>query len=290
MSSQASSQVLSQALYVIATPIGNLGDIVPRALEALQTVDVILAEDTRHSGKLLAYFNIDTPMQAYHDHSAEDKIEKIITRIKSGHSVALISDAGTPLISDPGYRLTKLAHEQGIKVIPIPGACAAMVALSASGLPTDRFQFEGFLPAKTAARRQKLADLKCFESTLIFYESPHRIIASLSDMKDCFGEDCICTMARELTKQFETIKTGKLKDILFFIENDSNQQKGEFVIIVNISSKKSAGKTTIINAEEDRVLRILLEDLPTKQAAALTAKITGKQKRVLYAHALEKKL
>ncbi len=272
-------------LYIVATPIGNLGDMVPRAVEALQSVDLILAEDTRHSKKLLQHFNIDTPMRAYHDHSEQQMAESFLERLRAGDRIALISDAGTPLIADPGYRLVRLAHEHSIRVVPIPGACAAIAALSAAGLPTDRFLFEGFLPAKAAAREQVLQLQKRSPCTLIYYESPHRITASLDAMISVFGAERSATLARELSKQFETIKAAPLADLKAFVEQDAHQQKGEFVVIVAPSPAEESGAIAV---EDERVLDILLSELSVKQAAALAARITGKQKRRLYDMALQK--
>ncbi len=271
------------SLYVVATPIGNLGDMVPRAVDVLQTVNRIVAEDTRHSKKLLQYFNIQTPIQAFHDHSSVREAEAVIQRLLAGESVALISDAGTPLISDPGYPLVVLAHQHGIPVVPITGACAAVAALSASGLPADHFWFEGFLPAKSTARQQRLAELSSFSATLIFYEAPHRIVELFADLLAVLGDDRRCCMARELTKQFETIRNGSIKEIKDFIEGDSNQQRGEFVVLVAPQSKR---ETAGLDAESERVLKVLLAELSVKQASALAAKITGTPKRTLYEAAL----
>jgi len=274
------------SLYIVATPIGNLGDMVPRAITILQSVNIVVAEDTRHSKKLLQHFDIGTPLVTFHDHSSIKEAESIIKRLESGDSVALISDAGTPLISDPGYQLVTLAHQRGIPVVPIPGSCAATAALSASGLATDRFWFEGFLPAKPNARKQRLTELFTLQATLIFYEAPHRIVELFRDLSEVFGSDRRCCMARELTKQFETIRTGTIAEIKQFIESDSNQQRGEFVVLVAAQDKHIAKE---LDDESERVLDILLEELSVKQASALAAKITGKSKRALYDAALGKK-
>lgn len=269
-------------LYVVATPIGNLGDMVPRAVEVLHAVDLIAAEDTRHSGRLLKHLGIDTPLVAYHDHSDERQMAQVIGALVEGQAVALISDAGTPLISDPGYRLVKEARLRGIRVTPIPGACAAIAALSASGLPSDRFGFEGFPPPKTAARLKKFAALAGSARTLIFYESPHRILDTLTDMIATFGSDREAVLAREITKTFETFLTGTLTEILQQVSSDSNQQKGEMVVMV----KGNSDAVSASDAEQLRVLKVLLDDLPVKQAAALAARITGGQKNALYQLAL----
>jgi 16S rRNA (cytidine1402-2'-O)-methyltransferase len=274
------------SLYIVATPIGNLGDMVPRALEILQSVNVIVAEDTRHSKKLLQHFGITTALLSFHDHSSTKEAENILKRLVAGDSVAMISDAGTPLISDPGYQLVTLAHQRQVPVIPVPGPCAATVALSASGLPTDRFWFEGFLPAKSTARKQRLIELLPLQATLVFYEAPHRVVELFADMAEVFGAERHCCMARELTKQFETIRKGSIDEIKKFIESDTNQQRGEFVILVATQDKQANRE---LDDESERVLDVLLEELSVKQAAALAAKITGKPKRVLYDKALEKK-
>lgn len=269
-------------LYVVATPIGNLGDMVPRAVEVLHAVDLIAAEDTRHSGRLMKHLGIDTPLMAYHDHSDERQMGRVLDMLVQGQTVALISDAGTPLISDPGYRLVREARLRGIRVTPIPGACAAIAALSASGLPSDRFSFEGFPPPKTAARLKKFETLAGSPQTLIFYESPHRILDTLTDMIATFGSDREAVLAREITKTFETFLTGTLDDILQQVIADSNQQKGEIVVMV----KGNDDAVSASDAEQLKVLTVLLDDLPVKQAAVLAARITGGQKNALYQLAL----
>jgi len=270
-------------LYVVATPIGNLADMVPRAIETLQTVAVIAAEDTRHSSRLLAHFDIKTPAVAYHDHSDEYRTEQLIVRLLAGDDVALISDAGTPLVSDPGYRLVRRAREQNVRVVPIPGTCAMIAALSAAGLPSDRFAFEGFLPAKQVARTTQLQNLANDTRTLIFYEAPHRILETLQDMQNVFGAEREVVIAREITKTFETIKGDKLAAMVDWVAGDSNQQRGEIVLLVHGANKL---EDTEISAEQIRVMRVLLEDLPVKQAAAIGAKITGLKKNYLYQWAL----
>lgn len=280
------SSMLSQGiLYVVATPIGNLGDMVPRAVETLQTVAVIAAEDTRHSSRLLSHFAIKTPCIAYHDHSDEQRTEQLIARMQAGESVALISDAGTPLVSDPGYRLVRSARQAGIQVVPVPGACAMIAALSAAGLPSDRFAFEGFLPAKETARCVQLESVANDPRTLIFYEAPHRILETLQDMVKVFGAEREVVMARELTKTFETIKGDKVGDLAAWVESDSNQQRGEIVLLVHGAAKQETGDIT---SEQIRVMEVLLEELPVKQAASLGAKLTGLKKNFLYQWALDK--
>lgn len=274
------------ALYIVPTPIGNLADMVPRAVDVLQMVSVIAAEDTRHSAKIMQHFQIETPMVAYHDHSGEQKVQLLVDRLLAGANVALISDAGTPLVSDPGYRLVHLARQSGVSVIPIPGACAAIAALSASGLPSDRFSFEGFPPSKTGAR------VKCFSAliqdsrTLIFYESPHRIVASLTDVVSVFGEDRELVIGREISKTFETFLSGTAKEVLARVIADKNQQKGEIVLMLKGVREEAKGDD--LDEEVQRVMGILLEGaLPVKQAATLAAKITGEKKNRLYDWALK---
>ncbi|NHN38131.1 16S rRNA (cytidine(1402)-2'-O)-methyltransferase [Pseudomaricurvus alcaniphilus] len=273
-------------LYVVATPIGNLRDMVPRAVEVLQTVDVIAAEDTRHSARLLEHFQVTTRLLAYHDHSDEQQVEYLAGLLQSGQSLALISDAGTPLVSDPGYRLVNRVRQLGIRVVPIPGACALIAALSASGLPSDRFAFEGFLPAKSGQRCNRLQPLAAEERTLIFYEAPHRIAASLADMAAVFGAGREAVLARELTKTFETIAGGSLVELQQFVEADANQRKGEMVVIVR--GKVRAAERTL-DAEAERVMSILLRQLSVKQASELGAEITGLKKKALYQWALEQR-
>ena len=271
------------ALYVVATPIGNLGDMVPRAIEVLQSVDLIAAEDTRHSVKLMQHFGINTPLKAYHDHSGNDTVEYLIGKIQKGQSIALISDAGTPLISDPGYRIVDAAMSAGIKVVPIPGASAAIAALSAAGLPSDRFIFEGFLPAKQQGRTKQLQALKEESRTLIFYEAPHRLLASLQDMQAIMGDEREVVLARELTKTFETIKRSTLAEMTAWVAADSNQQRGECVLLLRGAEEQ----TSELTSEARRVMDVLLAELSVKQASALAAKITGLKKKPLYQYGLD---
>lgn len=272
-------------LYVVATPIGNLGDMVPRAVEVLQTVDVVAAEDTRHSGRLLSHLGIKTSLIPYHDHSDDRQLAKLIEILELGKSIALISDAGTPLISDPGYKLVRAVRQQGFKVVPIPGPCALVAAICASGLPSDRFTFEGFPPAKSSARIKVFQGLVEEPRTLVFYESPHRITQTLEDMVNVFGENREIVMARELTKTYETFLTGTLAAVQQQVISDTNQQKGEIVLIL----KGAEAVKGIDDTEQRRVLSLLLGELPLKQAAALAAKITGGQKNALYQMALDLK-
>ncbi|WP_207062655.1 16S rRNA (cytidine(1402)-2'-O)-methyltransferase [Motiliproteus sp. SC1-56] len=271
------------SLYIVSTPIGNLGDMTPRALDVLRAADLIAAEDTRHSGRLLNHFGIETPMWAVHDHNERTQADRIVQRLLEGENIALISDAGTPLISDPGFHLVRAAREAGVTVVPVPGACALVAALSASGVATDRFVFEGFLPAKPQARLARLEALAAETRTLVFYESPHRIRDALEAIRDCFGDDRYLVIARELTKTFETIRGAPVGELLAWMDEDANQRRGEFVLVVEGAPEAERGA---LDDESLRVLKILLAELPLKQAAALTASITGARKKPLYQQAL----
>ena len=273
-------------LYVVATPIGNLDDISARAIRTLTDVALIAAEDTRHSARLLQHFGIATPLQACHEHNEREQGGRFIGRLLAGDDVALISDAGTPLISDPGYHLVRQARAAGVRVAPIPGPCALVAALSAAGLPSDRFIFEGFLPAKTAARRARLELLREEPRTLIFYEAPHRILECIEDMRLVFGGERQALLGRELTKTFETLKGLPLGELSAWVAADSNQQRGECVVLV-AGWEQPAGDA-LVSAEALRVLDLLLADLPLKRAAALAAEITGVRKNLLYQVALER--
>lgn len=272
-------------LYIVATPIGNLADLSARAIDILSGVKLVAAEDTRHSAHLLQHYGIKVPCLALHEHNEDAAGAKLIERLLAGDSVALISDAGTPLISDPGYHLVRDAHAQGIRVTPIPGPCALITALAASGLPSDRFAFEGFLPARGPARRARLEALRNEPRTLIFYESPHRILDTLHDMKELFGAQRPAVIARELTKLFETIHLATLQELCTWLEADSHQQKGEFVILVQGSMLEISDH----DSEAQRILQILMAELPVRQAAALAAQITGLKKNALYEMALSQK-
>ncbi|AZL67133.1 16S rRNA (cytidine(1402)-2'-O)-methyltransferase [Pseudomonas oryziphila] len=273
-------------LYVVATPIGNLDDMSARALKVLANVSLIAAEDTRHSVRLLQHFGIDTPLAACHEHNERDEGGRFITRLLAGDDVALVSDAGTPLISDPGYHLVRQARAAGVQVVPVPGACALIAALSAAGLPSDRFIFEGFLPAKTAGRRARLEQVREEPRTLIFYEAPHRILECLQDMEAVFGGERPALLAREITKTFETLKGLPLAELRAFVQGDSNQQRGECVVLV--AGWVAPEDEQAISVEAQRVLDLLLAELPLKRAAALAAEITGVRKNLLYQLALEK--
>ena len=273
-------------LYVVATPIGNLDDISARALRVLREVALIAAEDTRHSQRLLQHFGIGTPLAACHEHNERDQGGRFIGRLQAGEDVALISDAGTPLISDPGFHLVRSARAAGIPVVPVPGACALIAALSAAGLPSDRFIFEGFLPAKATGRRQRLEALREEPRTLLFYEAPHRLLESVEDMLAVFGSERPALLARELTKTFETLKGLPLAELREFIAADSNQQRGECVLLVG--GWQAPEGEEAVSAESLRVLDLLLAEMPVKRAAALAAEITGVRKNLLYQAALER--
>jgi 16S rRNA (cytidine1402-2'-O)-methyltransferase len=271
-------------LYVVATPIGNLADMSQRAVDVLAQVDRIAAEDTRRSSRLLQHFSITTPMLPLHEHNERELAPRLVEQLRQGESLAVISDAGTPLISDPGYNLVRLAHEAGVAVVPIPGPSALICALSASGLPTDRFVFEGFLPAKAVSRRARLEALRSETRTLIFYESSHRLVECLQDMQVVFGVDRYVVLARELTKQFETLHGDGVRNLLHWVQDDPNQQKGEMVLLVQGEAEAEGHE---IDVEAERILLALLDELPIKTAAKLTARITGLNKRALYERGLQ---
>ena len=271
-------------LYVVATPIGNRADITQRALTVLAAVDRILAEDTRHSGALLHRVGIATPLTSLHEHNEDAQVELVLERLRGGEDLALVSDAGTPLISDPGFRLVRAARAAGLAVVPIPGPSALITALSVAGLPTDRFVFEGFLPARSAARRSRLQQLADEARTLVFYESSHRIADCLADLCASFGAEREAVIARELTKAFEQIETGSLAALQDWLVADANHSRGEFVVLVQGAP---AADDADISLDAQRVLTILLKEMPVKKAAALAAEITGARKNALYQRALE---
>jgi len=271
-------------LYVVATPIGNLQDISVRALEVLRSVTLIAAEDTRHSKKLLGHYGIGTPLLAVHEHNEREVTDKLLRRLSGGNDIALVADAGTPLISDPGFYLVRAARQAKLRVVPVPGPSALIAALSVAGLPSDRFVFEGFLPSKQAARRQRLQALATVTATLVFYESSHRICDSLRDMADCFGGEREASVARELTKTFETVLHDTLNGLVERVSSDADQQKGEFVVMVQGAP---ARERAVIDTESERLLTVLLSELPLKQAAGLAARITGLSKNALYEHGLK---
>jgi 16S rRNA (cytidine1402-2'-O)-methyltransferase len=271
-------------LYVVSTPIGNLQDLSPRAIETLNKVDLIAAEDTRHSGRLMQHFGISTPMMAVHDHNERQRAQTLVHKLAEGLNIALISDAGTPLISDPGYHLVSAVREAGYQVVPVVGPCALIAGLSVSGLATDRFSFYGFLPAKSSGRRQQLQQLDRVTHTQVFYESPHRIVATVDDIVSVMGVDRQLVLARELTKTFETVYGAKASEVQAWLAADHNQQKGEFVVLIAGAEPEQPQE---IGPEEERMLTLLLAELPIKKAAAITASITGHKKKALYDRALE---
>ncbi len=272
-------------LYVIATPIGNLGDLSPRAQQILSDVDLIAAEDTRHTGRLLSHFSIKSTLISVHDHNESARAQLIIDALTQGKRIALVSDAGTPLISDPGYGLVKRVRDAGFRVSPVPGCCAFVAALSAAGLPSDRFMFIGFLPAKKQARIKQLTALVDDSCTLIFYESTHRILACLDDMESVFGVDREIVIAREITKTFETFKSGSVADIKEWMLADHHQQKGEFVVLVRgaVCSEKEQS----VDSQSAKLLMLLASELPPKKAASIVAEVTGIHKKQLYEYLLQ---
>ena len=265
-------------LYVVATPIGNLGDLSPRARETLAAVDAVCAEDTRHTRQLLAAFGLERPLVALHEHNEAEFAARLVERLRAGETLALVSDAGTPLVSDPGYRLVREARAAGLRVSPLPGACAAIAALSVAGIPSDRFCFEGFLPAKASARRERLQQLARETRTLVFYESAHRIEESLTDLAAIFGAGREAVLARELSKMFETVLGDTLAELLRQVGADENQRKGEFVLIVRGCEDDAAARL----AEGQRLYAKLGEYLKPSQAAKLAAELSGAPRKALY--------
>ncbi|ODM30988.1 16S rRNA (cytidine(1402)-2'-O)-methyltransferase [Marinobacter adhaerens] len=284
-SSDSRKGELKGTLYVVATPIGNLDDLSPRAARTLASVDVVAAEDTRHSGRLLSHLGIQKRMVALHDHNEKDRTAGILTELQAGRDVALISDAGTPLISDPGYVLVREARAAGHRVSPIPGPCALVVALSVAGLPTDRFLYVGFLPAKRSGRRASLEVLSSEVATLVFYESPHRIMESVRDIADVLGSDREIVLGREITKTFETFYSGSVADVLAELERDPHGNRGEFVVMVR-GAAAQAGSEAAATMDVDRMLRVLLAELPVKKVAKMASELTGLSKNELYQRAL----
>ncbi|MEM6160218.1 16S rRNA (cytidine(1402)-2'-O)-methyltransferase [Erwinia sp. P6884] len=277
------AEISASTLYIVPTPIGNLGDITQRALTVLSNVDLIAAEDTRHTGLLLQHFAINARLFALHDHNEQQKAESLLAKLREGQSIALVSDAGTPLINDPGYHLVRLCREADIRVVPLPGACAAITALSAAGLPSDRFCYEGFLPAKSKGRCDTLRALEQEARTLIFYESTHRLLESLQDMVTVWGTDRYVVLAREITKTWETIKGAPVGELLAWVQEDENRRKGEMVLVV----EGYHAQEDALPPEALRTLALLQKELPLKKAAALTAEIHGVKKNALYKYALE---
>ncbi|RUO30575.1 16S rRNA (cytidine(1402)-2'-O)-methyltransferase [Aliidiomarina sedimenti] len=277
------SESPSGILYIVATPIGNLSDMTYRAVQVLQQADLIMAEDTRHSRPLLDHYGVEGPLSTVHEHNERQRSEYLVKRLLAGENIALISDAGTPLISDPGYPLVHACREAGVQVVPIPGPCAAIAALSAAGLPTDRFLFVGFLAAKSAARVSQLTAVSEESGTLVFYESPRRILSTLRDMQDVYGADRQAVVAREVTKQFETFLAGSLSSLIEQVAADSNQQRGEIVIMVH-GARRAADA---LPADATRLLLQLLPHMALKKAAAVVAEHYGVRKNQLYQWGLE---
>lgn len=269
-------------LYVVATPIGNLGDISARAREIFAAVSAVAAEDTRHSALLLRELGLERPLVSLHEHNERARAVELVGRLRAGESIALISDAGTPLISDPGYQLLRAALEAGIVVSPVPGPSAVITALSASGLPCDRFCFEGFLPSRAIARRRRLGELAAETRTLVIYEAPHRIAACLVDLAAACGDSRRACVARELTKHFETFYRGSLGELALQAKSDENMARGESVILVEGGAEQPEG-----SARLDETLRVLLGFLPPSAAAAATARLLGTRRNDAYARALE---
>jgi len=275
--------VESGALYVVATPIGNLEDISARTLRVLREVHCIAAEDTRHTGQLLAHFGIQTPMLSLHEHNERDRLEPIVARLREGQAMALVSDAGTPLISDPGFPLVRELRRQGLKIIPVPGPSSLLAALSVAGLPTDRFVFEGFLPAKSSARRERLQVLAREERTVVFLEASHRIAETLADLAATFGGERPAVIARELTKRFEEIHTAPLGELAAWLDADPNRQRGEFVLVTQGAPSIADEVDTL---DHRRLLAALLAELPMGRAVAVAVKATGLKRKALYELAL----
>ncbi len=273
---------MSGTLYIVATPIGNLEDLTPRARQTLADVDLVAAEDTRHTGRLLSSIGVKTPQMALHDHNEKRVTEALVEDLAGGKSIALVSDAGTPLVSDPGYRLVAAARERGVLVVPVPGASALTAALSVAGLPTDRFAFEGFLPPKRTARRQALEALVSETRTLVFYESVHRIADFIDDAVSVLGPDRPAFIGRELTKLHEQCVTAPLGELAASLADGGIIRKGEFVVIV-----AGSGAPAEHDIDTDRLLGELAAALPAKQAAAIAARVTGERKNALYARLLE---
>lgn len=277
---------MAATLYIVATPIGNLDDISYRAVDILKKVDYIAAEDTRHSSRLMQHYAISTPMLAYHEHSGDSQTEKLVGLLQEGKNIALISDAGTPLISDPGYQLVSKVQALDFSVVPIPGASAILAALSAAGLPTDHFSFEGFLPSKQKARVDVLQALSGASRTLVFYEAPHRIADSLGDMCEVFGRDRRITLARELTKNFETIKQKSLGEMKDWVDSDDNQQRGEIVLV--LEGEKLQKKNEMDNSAV-ALVTLLINELPPKQVSKIVAEYCSIPKKLVYDYVLSLK-
>lgn len=283
MNQQKQSVISTSTLYVVPTPIGNLGDITYRALEVLKNVDLVAAEDTRHTGLLLQHFAITARLFSLYDHNEQQKTEQLLIKLQAGQSIALVSDAGTPLINDPGYHLVRRCREAGIRVVPLPGACAATTALCAAGIASDRFCYEGFLPANTKGRKDILMALTEEARTLIFYESTHRLVESLQDMVTVWGAQRYVVIARELTKTWESIYGAPAGAVLAWVQEDEMRRRGEIVLIVEGYKVQE----NFLPLDALRTLALLQKELPLKKAAALAAEIHGVKKNTLYKHALE---
>lgn len=277
------SRLQAGTLYIVATPIGNLSDLTERARQVLASVDVIACEDTRHTQKLLQHLGLRKPLLSVHEHNERERVEQVAEHLQKGQTMALVSDAGTPLISDPGYPLVQALREQQLKIVPVPGVSAIITALSAAGLPTDRFTFEGFPPHKSGPKRDKLEALVQETRTMVFYESKHRILDTLAAMADVFGAQRPACVARELTKTFETFYHGTLPEILAELAGDEDQQKGEFVVMITGNPEPALAS----DVDSDKLFRLLLAELPPKKAAAVIAELTGENKKALYQKALE---
>lgn len=271
-------------LFIVPTPIGNLADITQRALTVLQSVDLLAAEDTRHTGILLQHFGLTVKMLSLHSHNEQQQSQRLLEKLQQGQNIALVSDAGTPLINDPGFQLVRACRQAGIRVVPLPGCCAAITALSASGLPADRFCYEGFLPPKSKARRDILQALQQETRTLIFYESPHRILATLQDLCQIFGTDRYLVLAREITKSWESIHGAAAGELLKWITADDNRRRGEMVLL---AEGYTVSQHTELPAQALRTLALLCAELPLNKAAALAAEIHGVKKNALYKYGLE---
>lgn len=274
----------SGKLYVVATPIGNLADFSARGVTVLTQVDLIAAEDTRHVRMLLGHYGISNKLVSLHQHNEQKASGTLLEKLRQGLSIALVSDAGTPLLSDPGMPLVKMAREAGIEVSPVPGACALIAALSVAGLPVSRFLFEGFLPRTGAARRAFFQERRDWQLTWVFYESSHRILAAIEDMAAVLPTDRSIVIAREMTKLHETVVKDSLEKVLDLLRQDANMRKGEFVVIV--SAAKAVLNKAAISAEQEKILAILLRECSVRTAAALASEITGARKKDLYRTAL----
>lgn len=268
---------LTPALWVVSTPIGNLDDITRRAVQVLEQASVIAAEDTRHTQRLLDEFGIRRPLLSYHDHNEEARAREIVARIQAGEAVALVSDAGTPLLSDPGYRVVRACQQAGVRVIPVPGASALLAALAVAGLPTDRFVFEGFLPAKGSTRQQMLTRLASASATTVFYEAPHRIESTLAELAEALTPEREVVLCRELTKHFETVLTGSAQLLLEKVRADANQQRGEMVLLIGPASEDTAAL-----GEHLELAKLLLAELPASKAAKVLAAYSGKKRGEVY--------